>query len=124
MLIIRGREKTATYHLHCSYYSVGHAPKPAPGVVRTPQHPSCYHTWDAERKRMWDQIPFNANEYYMRYLPPGIKPRESEWSESEIAEFQSLLQVCEDSFVNGRFTLQMINGACSLSTCSVERVLK
>ena len=73
---------------------------------------------------MWDQIPFNANEYYMHYLPPGIEPRESEWSESEIAEFQTLLQVCYDVLINSRSTLPIINGVCSLFTCLVEQVMK
>ena len=123
-MIVRGRAKETAYYQFFGHYSLGHAPKPTPGVVRTPQHPPCYSTWDTERKKMWDQIPFNANEYYMRYLPPGIEPRESEWSEREIEEFRSLIQVRSDLVVNSRSTLQMINGVCSLSICLAERVTK
>lgn len=72
---------------------VGVTVKPAPSVVREPNHPDCYSVWESERKKMWDQIPFNANEYYMRYLPPGIEPRSAEWSDAEIEEFKSLVQV-------------------------------
>ena len=64
-----------------------------PAVVRKPYQPSSYTSWNEDRKKLWDQIPFNANEYYMHFLPPGIDPQPSEWSENEIAEFQSLLVV-------------------------------
>lgn len=65
-----------------------------PGVCVKPYHPPVYATWEEDRKKLWDQIPFNANEYYLHYLPPGINPRPTEWSDSEITEFKSLLDVC------------------------------
>lgn len=65
----------------------------APPVVRQPNHPSFYQEWEEERRKLWDKIPFDANEYYMHYLPPGIVPRPSEWNPEEISEFQSLLLV-------------------------------
>ena len=64
-----------------------------PAVACKPNQPSCYSSWEEERREMWDRIPFNANEYYMHYLPPGVEQRPSVWSSDEIEEFQSLLKV-------------------------------
>lgn len=45
--------------------------------------PEEYSSWDEDRQQMWVAIPFNANDYYMKYLPPGIQPRPAEWTEEE-----------------------------------------
>ena len=45
---------------------------------------------------MWVAIPFNANDYYMKYLPPGIRARPSIWSEEEKHE---LLPEIRDEYV-------------------------
>ena len=48
-----------------------------------PFHPPEYATWDQKQQEMWDKIPFDANSYYLHYLPPGVSPHSEEWSEEE-----------------------------------------
>lgn len=100
------------------------ATRVAPGVSVNPYHPPAYATWEESRKQLWDQIPFNANEYYLHYLPPGVSPRPSEWSDSEIAEFKTLITVRCSFAQSCRFILLMTNGVCFLSIFWVELELR
>ena len=64
--------------------------------------PDEYSTWDQHRQQMWVAIPFNANDYYMKYLPPGIPSRPAIWSEEEK---QELLETTKLYHPNGKWGL-------------------
>lgn len=58
-----------------------------------PFHPPDYSTWDSVQQKMWDQIPFDANSYYLHYLPPGVSPRNQEWSNEETEKLLACVKV-------------------------------
>lgn len=66
-----------------------------------PFHPPDYSTWDSKQQKMWDQIPFDANSYYLHYLPPGVSPRGKEWSDEETKELLLAVKVVLISLIEG-----------------------
>lgn len=58
------------------------------------------------------QIPFNANEYYLKYLPPMVSGRSEDWSEEEKKELLETVNVRMRIVCECRIILQMISGVC------------
>ena len=55
--------------------------------------PPEYESWSDDRRSLWNQIPFNANEFYMPYLPPGIEASSGEWNDAEREAFSNAIEV-------------------------------
>ena len=75
--------------------------------------PSDYSEWDETRRQLWDAIPFNANDYYLKYLPPMISSRSEDWSEEEKKELIETVNVRVRIVCECRIILQMRSGVCS-----------
>ena len=74
--------------------------------------PTEYSSWDETRRQLWDAIPFNANEYYLKYLPPMVSGRSEDWSEEEKKELLETVNVRMRIVCECRIILQMISGVC------------
>ena len=74
--------------------------------------PGDYSEWDESRRQMWDAVPFNANEYYLKYLPPSLSGRSEDWSEEEKKDLLETVKVRVGVVCESRIILQMISGVC------------
>ncbi|CBK21802.2 uncharacterized protein [Blastocystis hominis] len=81
---------------------------PSPSRVSQPILPPDYYNWTSARQAAWNEIPFNANEYYMKYLPPGIEPSTRCWDAEERSEFLSALKNYPPKGKWGLFSLHML----------------
>jgi hypothetical protein len=53
-----------------------------------------FSTWSEDRQEKWNKVPFDANAYYMEYLPPGVFPHGKDWSANEDAALLEAVCVC------------------------------
>ena len=86
-------------------------------------YPEAYSGWEEDRRRLWDEIPFNANEYYLHYLPPSVEAH-GEWTKEEKEALMETVNVGAASEYECRSILPTTSGVSSLFTFPVEQVAR